>query len=138
MGSANLRVTIRESTRATYCFSTVAMLSSSGRIPRSISTRDRAITNDWRISMTRAIVGIARLVVAFNDRRTINRDGQRPMVRSIDRCLLRPIVRAIVASCDRSYEHPWHPVTERTINRVTRRPIVRSIWGCDDRSRDQS
>ena len=28
-----------------------------GRIPRSISARGRAITNDWRISMVRAIVG---------------------------------------------------------------------------------
>ena len=32
-----------------------------------------------------------RLVVAINDRCTINRDGRRPMVRSIDRCILRPI-----------------------------------------------
>ena len=34
-----------------------ATISSSCRIPRSISTRGRAITNDWRISMARAIVG---------------------------------------------------------------------------------
>ena len=34
-----------------------ATIFSSGRIPRSISTRGRAITNDWRISMARAIVG---------------------------------------------------------------------------------
>ena len=61
---------------------------------------------------------------------TLNRDGRRPMVRSIDRCILRPIVRAIVASCDRSYEHSWHP--------VTRRPMVRSTVGCNDRSHDQS
>ena len=35
----------------------VATISSSGRIPRLISTYGRAITNDWRISMARAIVG---------------------------------------------------------------------------------
>ena len=34
-----------------------ATISSSGRIPPSISTRGRAITNDWRILMARAIVG---------------------------------------------------------------------------------
>ena len=81
---------------------------------------------------------IVRLVVAINDRCTINRVCRRPMVRSIDRCILRPIVRAIMASCDRSYEHSWHPVTECTINRGTRRQMVRSIVGCNDRSHDQS
>ena len=83
-----------------------------------------------------------RLVVAINDRCTINRDGRRPMVRSIDRCILRPIVRANVASCNRSYEHSWYPVTERTINRDTRSPmqrsISRSIVASCDRSYDQS
>ena len=34
-----------------------ATISSSGLIPRSIYTRGRAMTNDWRISMARAIVG---------------------------------------------------------------------------------
>ena len=34
-----------------------ATISNSGRIPRSISTRGPAITNDWRISMARAIAG---------------------------------------------------------------------------------
>ena len=84
-------------------------------------------------------------MVAINDRCTINRDGRRPMVRSIDRCLLRPIVRAIVASCDRSYEHSWHPVTERAINCCTRKPdctinhlVQRSIVASCDRSYDQS
>ena len=33
-----------------------AMISSSGRISRSITMRGRAITNLWRISMARAIV----------------------------------------------------------------------------------
>ena len=63
----------------------------------------------------------------------------------MDRCLLRPIVRAIMASCDRSYEHSCHPVTERTINRGTRKPdctinrgVQRSIVASCDRSYDQS
>ena len=69
-----------------------------------------------------------RLVIAINDHRlTIDRDGRRPMVRSIDRCILRPIVRAIVSTCNRSYA--WHNVTERRVNRGTRRPMVRSIVG---------
>ena len=68
-------------------------------------------------------------MVAINDRCKINLDGRRPMIRSIDRCILRPLVRAIVAYSDRSYEHSWHPVTERTINRGTRIPMVRSIVG---------
>ena len=108
-------------------FATISS-SSGGRIPRSISTRGRAITIDWRISMARAIVG----------NRATSGSYQRSMVRSIDRCILRPIVRAIVASCDRSYEHSWHPVTERTINRGTRRPMVRSIVAIYNRSYDQS
>ena len=48
------------------------------------------------------------------------------------------MVRTIVASCARSYEHSWHPVIERTINRGTRRPMVRSIVWCNYRSYDQS
>ena len=77
-------------------------------------------------------------MVAINDRCMINRDGRRRMVRSIDRYILRPIVRAIVASCDRSYEHSWHHVSERTINRGSRKPMVQSIVGLNDRSHDQS
>ena len=77
-------------------------------------------------------------VVAINDRCTTIHDGWLPIVRSIDRCLLRPTIRAIVASCDRSYDNSWHPVTELTINRRTRRPMVRSIAGCNERSHDQS
>ena len=79
-----------------------------------------------------------RPVVAINDRCTISRDGRRPMVRSIDRCILRPIVRATVASCVRSYEHSWHHGTERTINHDTRIPMVRSIVGCNDRPTNRS
>ena len=81
---------------------------------------------------------IVRLVVAINDQCTINRDGRRPMVRSIDHCILRTIVRAIVAYSDRSYEHSWYHVAERTKNRGTRRPMLQSIVGCNDRSHDQS
>ena len=79
-----------------------------------------------------------RLVVAINDRYTINRDGRRPMVRSIDRCILRPIVRAIVAAEDRWYDQSWGATTDRTINRNIVRPIVRSIIATYDRSYDQS
>ena len=95
----------------------------------------------------RAIVG--NRATSGSDRSTINRDGRRPMIRSIDRCILRPIARAIVASCDRSYEHSWHPVTGRTIqswhpktdgtiNRGVQRWIARSIVASCDRSHAQS
>ena len=67
-----------------------------------------------------------RLVVAINDRCTINRDGRRPMVRSIDRCIMGSIGRALVASCDRAYDQSWHPKTDGTINH-----------GCNDLSHDQ-
>ena len=98
-----------------------------------------------------------RLVVAINHRCTISYCARRPIVDQswrpatdgrINRCILRPIVRAlvaiscgtrrsivdqfwvqrsiarsIVASCDRSLR----PTTGRTINRGTNRPINRSI-----------
>ena len=38
-----------------FCYDLI--ISSSGRIPRPISKRGRAITNDWRISMAGAIAG---------------------------------------------------------------------------------
>ena len=110
------------------------------RSPVAVACRDRSLRV---VALSRTIgeyrwqepsLGIVRLVVVINGRCTINRDGRRPMVRSIDCCILRPIVRAIVASCDRSYDHLWHPVTERTINRGTRRTMVRSIVGGNDRS----
>ena len=62
---------------------------SSGRIPRSISTRGRAITNDWRISMAIAIVG--NLVTSGSD--------QRP---TYDQ-LLRPTTAHTINRGDRSY-----------------------------------
>ena len=127
-----------------------ATMSSSGRIRRLISTRGRAITNDTKVSMARAIVGnratsgsdqrpmYDQLLRPTTDR-TINRDGRRPMVGSI------------VASCDRSYEHSWHPVAEcmiscgtrrlivdqSLIKRTINRSIVRPIVATYDRSYDQ-
>ena len=81
---------------------------------------------------------IVRLVVAINDRCTINCDGRRPMVRSIDRCILRPIVQALVISCDRVYDQSWHPKTDGIINRGMQRSIARSIVESCNRSYDQS
>ena len=91
---------------------------------------------------------ILRLVAAINDLCTINRDGRRPMVQSIDRCILRhrtsnrgilwPIVRAHVISCDGAYNQSWHPKTDGTINRGMQRSIARSIVASCDRSYDQS
>ena len=119
-------------------------------IRRSISTRGRAIANDWRISMTRAIVGnratsgsdqrpmYDQLLRPMTDR-TINRGdrivtaGDRPIVASCDRAY----DQSWHPACDRSYERSWHPMIECTSNRGTRRPIVRSIVGCNDRSHDQ-
>ena len=51
---------------------------------------------------------------------------------------IAPIVRSIVASCDRSYNQSWHPATDRTINRGILRPIVQSIVASVDRSHNQS
>ena len=130
-----------------------ATISSSGRIRRSISTRGRAVTNDWRISMARVIVGYrATIVVAINDRCTISYCARRPIIqsivatdRAINRDVRRPMVRLIVAFCDRScdqschptcdqsYEHWWHPI-ERTISRGLQRSIARSIVASCDRS----
>ena len=79
-----------------------ATISSSGRIPRSISTRGRERTiGEYRWQEpSQEIVGP---VVVIN-----NRGGRRPMVRSIDRCILRLIVRSIVATYDRSYDNLWY------------------------------
>ena len=67
--------------------------------------RGRAISNDWRKSMARSVVG---------NRETSGSDH-------------RPIVRS---SCDRLHDQSWHPATDRTINRRVRRrnerPIVAS------------
>ena len=83
-----------------------ATIPSSGRIPRSISTRGRAITKEWRILMAIAIVG---------NRATIGSDQrlmyvQRSLVTAGDRWY----DQSIVVSCARSYEQSWHTVTDRT------------------------
>ena len=103
-------------------------------LQRSPATRPiSTITNDWRISMARAIVG--NRATSGSDQRPMYNQSCRP---AIDRCLLRPIVRSNVASCERSYEHSCHLASRRTINRFTREPMVWSIVGCNDRSHDQS
>ena len=79
-----------------------------------------------------------RLAVSINDRCTLNRDDRRPMVRPIGRCPLRPIVRALVVSCDRAYDQSWHPKTDCTIIRGVQRSIARSIVASYDRSYDQN
>ena len=64
---------------------------------------DRAITNDWRISMARSIVG--NRANSGSDQRLMYDQLLRPTTeRSINRCILRPIVRSIVTSCDRSVD----------------------------------
>ena len=68
----------------------------------------RAITNDWRISMARAIAG----------NRTTSGSDQRPTdVRSIVAAGDRWYDQSIVASCDRSYEQSWHTLTDSTSTR---------------------
>ena len=79
--------------------------------------------------MARAIVG---------NRATIGGSDHRPMYDQSLRLATDATINRIVASSDRSYEHSWHPVTERTINRGTRRPMVRSFVGCNDLSHDHS
>ena len=93
-----------------------AAISRSGRLPRSICTRGREITNDWRRSMARSTVG--NLVTSGSDQ--------------------RPIVRSVIAPDDRSYDQSWGPTIDRMINRCNLRPIVRSIMAPDDRSYDRS
>ena len=115
------------------------------RSPAAVACRDRSL----RVVALSRTIGeyrwqdpsqeIVRLVVVINDWCTINRDGRRPMVRSIDRCImLRPIVRAIVAPEYRWYNQSWDATIDRTINRIMVRPIVRSIVATYDRSYDHS
>ena len=91
--------------------------------------RGRVITNDWRISMARAIVG--NRATSGSDQRPMYDQLLRPAtdrIRAIVESCMWSIVRPIVTSCDRAY----------TINRGTRRPIVRSMVRCNDQSHDQS
>ena len=99
-------------------------------ISRSISTHGRAITNDWRISMARAIVG--NCATSGSDQRppydqslrpATDGTTNRPLPPATDH--IRAIVQTLVASCDRAYDQSWK--TDGTINR-----------GCNDRSHDQS
>ena len=85
-----------------------ATISSIGRIWRSISTRGRAITNDWTISMARAIVG----------NRATSGSDKRPMYD----LLLRPTTDGTInrrPCCDWSCpsDHPRPP-----------RPVMRSFY----------
>ena len=77
-----------------------ATISSGRRILRSISTHDQTITNDWRISIARAIVGNG--ATSGSDQ--------------------RPTVRSIVTAGDRWYEQSLHPAIDRTSNRATTDP----------------
>ena len=122
-----------------------ATISSSGRILRSIFTRGRAITNDWRISMARTIVG--NRATSGSDQRpiydhswrpatdgTINRSLHLATDRTSKRGILSPSVRSIVAPEDRWYDKSWGATIDRTINRNIVQPIVRSIVATYDRS----
>ena len=95
-----------------------------GQYRQPSPTRGCAITNDRRILMVRSIVV----------NRATSGSDQRPMYDQ----LLRPIVRAIVASCDRAYDQSWHPTTDGTINCGVQLSIARSIVATYDRSYDQS
>ena len=70
---------------------------------RSISTRGRAITNGWTISMARAIVG----------NRAISGSDQRPMYHQ----LLRATTDRTINRGDRWYDQSLPPATDRTSNR---------------------
>ena len=124
-------------------------ISSSARIPQSISKRGGAITIGWRILMTRAVVG-NRATSGIDQRPmyaqswrpatdgTINRSLPPATDRTSNRGILWPIVRSIMALEDRLYDHSWGATIDRTINRIIVRPIVRSNVATYDRSYDQS
>ena len=116
-----------------------------GRIRRSIYTRGWAITNDWRISIARAIVG-NRATIAINDRCTISYFNRRPSVRSIV-VTVRTINRegrgrwydqSLHHSTDRISNRGILHVADRTSTRGILGPSVGSIVAPDDRSYDQS
>ena len=78
-------------------------------------TRGRAITNDWRISMARAIVG-NRATSGSDQRPTDVRSVIAPDDRSYDQSW-RQIGRSIVTAGERWYDQSLHPATDRTSNR---------------------
>ena len=62
---------------------------------RSTCTRGRAITNDWKRSMTRYIVG--NRATSCSDQRPMHDHLLRPTTdRTINRCTRRPIIRSIM------------------------------------------
>ena len=65
-------------------------------MPRSISTRGRAITNDWRISMTRVIAG--NRATSGSDQRLMYDQSRRP-------------------ATDGTINRSLHPAPDRTSNR---------------------
>ena len=77
--------------------------------------------------MARASQEIVRLVVATNDRCTINRSLHHATDGTSNRGLLWPIVRALVISCDGAYDQSWRPKTDGTISRGMQRSIARSM-----------
>ena len=100
---------------------------------------------DWIISTARAIVG--NLATSGSYQRpmydqswrpatdgTINRSLPPATDRTSNRAILWPIVRVLLASCDRVYDKSWHPKTDGTINRRVQRSIARSIVASCDRS----
>ena len=89
-------------------------------------TRGRAITNDWRRTMTRSVVcncsnsgddhrPILRSIIASDDR-SYHQSACRVTDRTINRGILRPIIRSVMGYCDRSHDQSWHPATDRMSN----------------------
>ena len=101
------------------------------------SKRCRAITNDWRISMTRSIAGNCATIGSDNDL-SYDRLLRPTTDRTINRRVRRPIVRTIVTPGHRWYDQSLHLATDRTNNRGILWPSVRKIVAPDDRWYDQS
>ena len=117
-----------------------ATISSSGRIPRSISTRGHAIENDWRLSISRAIVG--NRATSGSDQRPMYDQSRWPATdgtthrslteRTINSGTRRRMVRSIVGGNARSHDQSQHRATDHTINHCYLRPTVRSIVAPND------
>ena len=87
---------------------------------RSVVYCDRSY--DWWYVIVRLVVRVvARSTTIGEDRLARSTVGNSTTSGSHN----RSIVRLIVASCDRSYDHSWHPTIDRTINRgILRRPPI--------------